>query len=175
MDQVSFGISGCVGVFVAAVLGQSVVFRAASLLPSDFNRDAFLIFGNGPMVGLALVVIAATTFWGCRVMLGRLAIRSILDQELDGSRGLEARSRSALVSRTALWAVSGIGGGLLAGAAAAWLLIAADGMGNGSDTSIVRYQVRDFVESSLLGVGLFLAAAMSLRLSKASNSYSFAK
>ena len=60
MDQVSFGISGCVGVFVAAVLGQSVVFRAASLLPSDFNRDAFLIFGNGPMVGLALVVIAAT-------------------------------------------------------------------------------------------------------------------
>ena len=71
--------------------------------------------------------------------------------------------------------MSGIGGGLLAGAAAAWLLIAADGMGNGSDTSIVRYQVRDFVESSLLGVGLFLAAAMSLRLSKASNSYSFAK
>jgi len=162
MDQVSVRVSGLVGVFAAAVVGQAVLFRASWLLPADFDPDAFLILG-GPTVGLLLLLIGISTFWGCRVMLRRLATRSLTDHGPNESTGHESLSRRVLLSQTILFAILGTGVGLLVGAAAAWILIALNGMGNGGDTSIVQYQVGDFVTAALWGIGVFLAAALSIR------------
>ena len=171
VDRISLGVSGFVGFFVATVLSQAVLFRASWLLASDFDRNAFLIrLGSGPMVGLVLLLVGVITFWGCRTMLGRFGMRPALKQEPDGVARPESRLRGALATKASLFAVCGIGAGLLVGAALAWTLIAVDGMGNGGDTSIVRYQVRDFVQASLLGMGVFLAAAVSLRARTESNS-----
>lgn len=146
MGKISVGISVLVGVFVAAVIGQAVLFRASWLLPADFDPNAFLILG-GPTVGLLLLVIGISTFWGSRVMLKRH----------------DALSRRVLLSQTARFAILGICGGMAVGGTAAWLLIAVDGMGNDGDTSIVRFEVRDFVQAALWGIGVFLAAALSIR------------
>lgn len=157
MNRFSLGISGLIGLFVAAFISQRVLMRASWLLRPDFDRTAFLVrFGSGPMVGLALLVLGVITFCGCRSMLRRFAT----------STAFASDSRMALLSLTARLAGRGIGGGLLAGATIAWILIAIDGMGNGGDTSIVRLEVLDVVKPSLFGMGICLLAALSLRMPK---------
>lgn len=155
MDRNAFGISVLVASIVAMVLSEFVLFRAAWLLRPGFDSSAFLIqIGSGPLAGLATLTCAVIAFWGCRRMLRRMH---------------PPRHRIALISRAAIYGICGTVVGLAVGALVAWTLIRVDGMGNGGDTRIIRYELGDFVQAALLGMGICLAAVLTLRPAWAEN------
>lgn len=152
MERAARRIVGSVSIVVAAQLASELLMRASWLLPDDFDPNAFLVrYGSGPLVGIGLLAVILAAFFLCRATLGRLA-----------APGLQLFTNVA----------QGVVVGLVSGAVIAWGLIRVDGMGNGGHTDIVRYQVGDFVKASLLGLGVFVAATLSVGLRRVSTTRS---